>query len=86
MVKERRIAIVTIDPVWILAWMDFKGGSIEDIRLERFSGSGMIEILLEHSDLGLVQEGSRIPRVCPLYSEVLPARPTWRRYEPKRNS
>ena len=64
----RYAAIVTIDKKVLLDYLQFEGGEIHDIRLDKDSWSpNIIEIVIEHPDLDKVEEGFQLRKITPAY-------------------
>ena len=66
--KTRYAAIITISKKVLLDFLQFEGGEIHDIRLNKEQWMPEeIEIVIEHPDLDKVEEGYALRRITPAY-------------------
>ena len=66
--KTRHVAIVCINTNLLLDMLQFKGGVVHDVRFNPdYWKPGQIELVLEHPDLPIVEDGSPLIHVDPIY-------------------
>jgi hypothetical protein len=59
--------ILQLSPELLLAWLQFSGGKIIDIRVNNWNRNGAIEMIIDHPEMPEVKEGDCLQNINPVY-------------------